>query len=525
MYIKDVNNVIFKRVAVVEYFFHIIYKVHCSVGVGERRHVGQKRTYRKVCYLFYYFNLLLYSLLIYFYAHNLFQITEYYSFLPREAVTKFLSQCHDCRKSMKTNLTLDIVDTNDHHDNSNNEAFKSSNNQLSFLASGLKEESEDYPRNIENYYLLLKALYENSSMLSRIKDDPIHEHSCEKKFESFKENIIANQINNNEIPNQQLLLLQQQQHIYRKNVNINIKNDSDRNSMKDIVINSLDVSINVASKPTTTNNYGNVKILCSTTTPSTKLPTPPTTPSPQSSPSFTSISLPSMLSDNQDIHLVTSSGSAEDDEEMKIKLIHDTAVTSAADIAADSISNEKNTNIFTSNNANSSNSNPTRAVRNNHGVENFRCYAIPDDMSFDYHNIKNYYNDKTTTSSSLSNTKNYQAPTLLRTICDDDYHHGKEMPSIDITKHNKHHNNSTNIKPITSTYLRLTRSWGIWDEDALNLVSNFFYFIFYFMCGEKYCFNLYLFTNVGKDMVDPSSVYKYVAVAKITKSFRRKKEY
>ncbi|CAO1383949.1 unnamed protein product, partial [Diamesa serratosioi] len=78
---SDVNNVIFKRVAVVEYFFHIIYKVHCSVGVGERRHVGQKRTYRK--------------------------ITENYSFLPREAVTKFLSQCHDCRKKpISQSLTI-----------------------------------------------------------------------------------------------------------------------------------------------------------------------------------------------------------------------------------------------------------------------------------------------------------------------------------------------------------------------------------------------------------------------------------
>ena len=372
---------------------------------------------------------------------------------------------------MKSNLTLEIVEKNDHHDNSNNDAFKSSNNQLSFIASGLKEESEDYPKNIENYYLLLKALYENSSMLSRIKDDPIHEQSCEKKFESFKENIIANQIHNNEIPNQQLLQQQQQQQqqqIYRKNININIKNDSDRNSMKDIIINSLDVSINVASKPTTTNNYGNVKILCTTTTkPSTQITFPPTTPSP-SSLSFNSKLPPSILSDNQDINLVTSSCSAEDDEEInKIG----TAVTSPVSIA--SISNEKTNNNLTSNNANSSNSNPTRAVNNNHGVETFRSHTIPDDMSFDYHNIKNYYNDKTTTSRSLSNLKNYQAqsPTPLRTICDDDYHHSKEMPSIDITKHNKYHNNSTNIKPITSTYLRLTRSWGIWDEDALNLVS------------------------------------------------------
>ena len=45
---QDTSNNSFKRVAVVEYFFNIIYKVHCSVGEGEGRHVGQKRTYRKV---------------------------------------------------------------------------------------------------------------------------------------------------------------------------------------------------------------------------------------------------------------------------------------------------------------------------------------------------------------------------------------------------------------------------------------------------------------------------------------------
>lgn len=55
---QDVSNVSFKRVAVVEYFFNIIYKVHCSVGEGEGRHVGQKRTYRKVCETIHHFQIL-----------------------------------------------------------------------------------------------------------------------------------------------------------------------------------------------------------------------------------------------------------------------------------------------------------------------------------------------------------------------------------------------------------------------------------------------------------------------------------
>jgi hypothetical protein len=48
VFFQDVSSVSFKRVAVVEFFFNIIYKVHCAVGEGEGRHVGQKRTYRKV---------------------------------------------------------------------------------------------------------------------------------------------------------------------------------------------------------------------------------------------------------------------------------------------------------------------------------------------------------------------------------------------------------------------------------------------------------------------------------------------
>uniref|UniRef100_A0A182J146 Uncharacterized protein n=1 Tax=Anopheles atroparvus TaxID=41427 RepID=A0A182J146_ANOAO len=62
----------YKKVAVVENFFDIIYGVHVSLGSRASRHAGQKRTYRT--------------------------ITETYAFLPREAVTKFLSLCGQCSK-------------------------------------------------------------------------------------------------------------------------------------------------------------------------------------------------------------------------------------------------------------------------------------------------------------------------------------------------------------------------------------------------------------------------------------------
>ncbi|XP_062707163.1 nucleolar protein 4 isoform X3 [Aedes albopictus] len=65
----------FKKVAVVENFFNIIYGVHVSLGSRSSRHAGQKRTYRT--------------------------ITETYAFLPREAVTKFLSLCSQCSKALR----------------------------------------------------------------------------------------------------------------------------------------------------------------------------------------------------------------------------------------------------------------------------------------------------------------------------------------------------------------------------------------------------------------------------------------
>ncbi|XP_055712835.1 nucleolar protein 4 isoform X2 [Phlebotomus papatasi] len=63
---------LYRRVAIVELFFDIIFGVHVGLGGRSGRHAGQKRTYRT--------------------------ITESYAFLPREAVTKFLSGCVVCKK-------------------------------------------------------------------------------------------------------------------------------------------------------------------------------------------------------------------------------------------------------------------------------------------------------------------------------------------------------------------------------------------------------------------------------------------
>ncbi|XP_055372056.1 probable serine/threonine-protein kinase nek3 [Condylostylus longicornis] len=72
---KDFGERYYRKVAVVEEFFDIIYNVHVNLGGRSGRHAGQKRTYRI--------------------------ITETYAFLPREAVTKFLTTCPECKKNLR----------------------------------------------------------------------------------------------------------------------------------------------------------------------------------------------------------------------------------------------------------------------------------------------------------------------------------------------------------------------------------------------------------------------------------------
>ncbi|XP_074605193.1 nucleolar protein 4 [Brevipalpus obovatus] len=68
------EETIYKKVAVVENFYQIIYDVHVEMDGRSGKHAGQKRTYRAVA--------------------------EMYAFLPREAVTRFLMSCSDCQKRM-----------------------------------------------------------------------------------------------------------------------------------------------------------------------------------------------------------------------------------------------------------------------------------------------------------------------------------------------------------------------------------------------------------------------------------------
>lgn len=302
----------------------------------------------------------------------------------------------------------------------------STNNQQQLTSGG-----GDYPKNIENYFVLMKALYENSSLLNRIKG--IQAQSSEK-FESFKENIIANQDINNGNSNQQ---------VPRKNININIKNELDNStqvatgaerSLGNIIINSLDVSINVARKTSFDGDYGNinkVRISC-TTSPLKKT------------------SLPLASPDNQ--QLVTSSSSELGDDD---KYCVNNALPSS------SMKRENNNSAS----ENIINDGPTRAVCSSR-VE---VETVPDDIFSDYQNIKYYGDDDKHTTSTTCNNNSTKYPNGEDDAGD---YHTKDDASIDTAKCNKHNNSTGDIKPITSTYLLMTRSMGLTDDEALNLVSG-----------------------------------------------------
>ncbi|XP_055680797.1 uncharacterized protein LOC129788612 isoform X2 [Lutzomyia longipalpis] len=97
---------LFRRVAIVELFFDIIFGVHVGLGGRSGRHAGQKRTYRT--------------------------ITESYAFLPREAVTKFLSGCVVCKKlpTPYSPLRLDDAESPSECDSPHQSATNSSGNRL-----------------------------------------------------------------------------------------------------------------------------------------------------------------------------------------------------------------------------------------------------------------------------------------------------------------------------------------------------------------------------------------------------------
>ncbi|XP_057654788.1 uncharacterized protein LOC130893039 [Diorhabda carinulata] len=82
---NSTGDPVYRKVAVVENFFDIIYNVHVDLEGRPGKHAGQKRTYRT--------------------------ITETYAFLPREAVTRFLLGCTECQKHPRSPSPTSLLPT------------------------------------------------------------------------------------------------------------------------------------------------------------------------------------------------------------------------------------------------------------------------------------------------------------------------------------------------------------------------------------------------------------------------------
>ncbi|XP_065200061.1 uncharacterized protein LOC135831476 [Planococcus citri] len=107
---KKDEGIKYKKVAIVENFFDIIYNVHVNEGARGIQHAGQKRTHKS--------------------------ITETYAFLPREAVTKFLLCCVDCQKRITEDRKHSpLASSSSSHDSAlQNSAINDTSNSLNELS-------------------------------------------------------------------------------------------------------------------------------------------------------------------------------------------------------------------------------------------------------------------------------------------------------------------------------------------------------------------------------------------------------
>ncbi|KAG4070903.1 hypothetical protein HA402_011129, partial [Bradysia odoriphaga] len=232
----------YRKVAVVEQFFDIIYNVHVGLGGRSSRHAGQKRTYRT--------------------------ITESYAFLPRDAVTKFLAGCQFCKKNSKPHSPSSLIA---------DDVFTESSSETDALnaGSGIFSENSDSQLTVDSSTTEAKITDNGKAM------DPTYFDEIYSKIQQY----YGYQINNNadvkdlaasnDLLNYYTILKTfYDQSEFKNNININIENgsttstnstvactNSNEPSENNITINSAGVSINVL------NNSKELKISCKTTPP------------------------------------------------------------------------------------------------------------------------------------------------------------------------------------------------------------------------------------------------------------------
>ncbi|KAF2368378.1 hypothetical protein FHG87_000872 [Trinorchestia longiramus] len=127
------DRISYKKVAIVEDFFEIIYNLHVCKDGKEQKHMGQKRTYRAV--------------------------SERYAFVPREAVTKFLVLCTECPRRTSaapvTSLHPNLHNNNNNSSNTNNnlhngdKALIMKNNNVTAVINGVLRNDSVSPSKLE----------------------------------------------------------------------------------------------------------------------------------------------------------------------------------------------------------------------------------------------------------------------------------------------------------------------------------------------------------------------------------------
>lgn len=137
------------------------------------------------------------------------------------------------------------------------------------------------------------------------------------------------------------------------------------------------------------------------------------------------------------------------------------------------------------------NSNNNKNI-NNHGVTT----QVPDDSNINYNQNKDddeNYDDHHDIKRTPCNN-NHNEP---HTDGANDYHTNGIITaaSIDTSPSRRVAHLTGDIKPITSTYLLMTRSMGLTDEDALNLVSRNFFF-FPFLIDNAHLWKLEFFSSL-----------------------------
>lgn len=261
---KELGVQPFRRVAIVEEFFDIIYNVHVGLGGRSGRHAGQKRTYRT--------------------------ITETYAFLPRDAVTKFLAGCNICNKiadgtrpttpgggvgaiGHKRSLLADDTCTDS---SSGTEPQAVESMRLLDQVDGDDDQGKQpaLSADLLNYYQLLRVMYEQTlaaqSSRSRSTDDgPVRTSTPESMIDltinRSAGETFANQININidrSVATSMTTSTTTQQIGDQQQLQPFVSTPSTTGGGDNIItINSAGMSINVSNSP------GELKISCKTTPP------------------------------------------------------------------------------------------------------------------------------------------------------------------------------------------------------------------------------------------------------------------